>query len=350
MRIAVAMSGGVDSSVAAAVLAEAGADVVGLTMRLLPEPFVTDRMGACCSPRSIAAAARACDRIGAPHYVVDAVEAFENEVMRPYAAGYLDGRTPNPCVLCNEAVKFDLLWRKARALGCEALATGHYARAVRDRAGGRLLAARDPRRDQSYFLYRVPPARLAAILFPLGEVRKADVRAIARRAGLPTAEAPESHEACFAEGGDTARAVRAYAPRPVPDDGPIETPDGREVGRHAGHWRYTVGQRRGLGLSGGPWYIARIEADRGAVVVDHRPPETSAVACADARWIVDVPEAFEATARVRSQDRGAPARIERTGTATFVVEFDRPRRRVAPGQSVVLYDGEEVLGGGVVVA
>lgn len=347
-RVAVGMSGGVDSSVAALLLVESGLDVVGLSLRLLPAPFVVDRLGVCCSPRALAEAARVCDRLGIPHYAVDEVEAFEEAVLRPFAAAYAAGGTPNPCVACNRSIKFGVLFRRAEAIGCDHLATGHYARVVHSAGGVRLLAGIDAARDQSYFLHRVRPDRLARVLFPLGNLRKDDVRAYARRAGLACADAPESIEACFAPDGGYDRAVRAYAPD-LPAGGPIEDESGGLLGRHDGHWRFTVGQRRGLGLGGGPArYVSRIEAGRGAVVVADRPEalETRRLEARDARWIVPPPEAFDATVRWRSTHRGAAARVVRTAPDSFVVELDAPGRRVAPGQSIVVYDGEEVLGGG----
>lgn len=346
-RVAVAMSGGVDSAVAALLLREAGLDVVGVTMRLLPEATGDLPPTACCSPRSLHDAAAVCRTLGILHHVVDLVDDFEAEVVRPYVSAYAAGRTPNPCVRCNEAIKFDALLRRAEALGCGRLAAGHYARLVHEPGGPSLHAARDAARDQSYFLYRIPRAALGRLLFPLGDLTKEEVRAHARRAGLGVAETPQSMEACFAPDGDVAAFL---SPRIGAAGGAIETETGEVLGRHDGHWRFTVGQRRGLGFAGGaPLYVSRVDAARGAVVVVDRPEalDVSEIPCVDSRWLTDVPERFAASARCRSRHRGAPARIRRDGDG-FLASFDSPVRRVAPGQSVVLYDGDRLLGGGVV--
>lgn len=342
-RVLVGMSGGVDSSVAAALLLDQGHEVVGATLRL----GIDEIHGrACCGEEAAVEARRVAAALGIQHTVVDVAEAFEREVVTPFVEEYASGRTPNPCVVCNERVKFAALLARADALGCDLIATGHYARVVASADGSRLVArAADRSKDQSYFLYRLPDEVLARALFPLGEMRKPEVRARAAALGLPVAERPESQEVCFT--GDHAALVAARRPdaaRP----GAIETRAGELVGTHCGVARYTVGQRKGLGIGGpgGPWRVCAVEADRNVVVVG--PPDAllaRRLVLSDTVW--RTPQRSlrcSAVLRYRAQPVPCEASVQ---DHAIVVTLDAPRETTAPGQSVVLYEDDAVVGGGV---
>ena len=353
-RVAVAMSGGVDSSVAAALLVEQGHDVVGFTMNLWPEwvPPADDGPG-CCGLGAIDDARAVARALGIPHYVLNLREAFERAVIREFAGEYERGRTPNPCIACNRAIKFALLLAKVEALGLERLATGHYARLEQGPGGAvRLLRAADRSKDQSYVLACVPARQLARVDFPVGAHTKPEIRAIARRYGLRTAEKPDSQEICFVPRGDHGEVVARYAPGAL-RPGPIYDGDGRQVGKHRGVARYTVGQRRGLGSdpAGRPRYVVAIDAGRNAL----RVGGAAALGCkellaGDANWIgvraLEAPRAV--TARIRHGGAEIPARIAPAGGARVHVAFDEPARAAAPGQAIAFYDGEVVLGGAVI--
>ncbi|MDI6712877.1 MAG: tRNA 2-thiouridine(34) synthase MnmA [Anaerosomatales bacterium] len=342
-RVLVGMSGGVDSSVAVALLLEQGHEVVGATLRL----GIAEIHGRpCCGEDGVAEARRVAGLLGVQHTVVDVAEAFEREVVTPFVEEYATGRTPNPCVVCNERVKFAALLARADALGCDFVATGHYARVVTTPAGSRLVArAADRGKDQSYFLYRLSDDALARTLFPLGGMRKPEVRARAGALGLPVAERAESQEVCFAD--DHVALVAARRPDAV-RPGPIETRAGERVGSHAGIARYTVGQRKGLGIGGpgGPWRVIALDAARNVVVVGS--PESLLArrfVLRDAVW-----RASDATARcsavLRYRARPLPCEARSEGGAVMVT-LDEPHEATAPGQSVVLYEDDAVLGGGV---
>jgi len=346
-RVAVAMSGGVDSSVAAALLQEACAEVVGLTLRLYDLPD-RDHPGArtCCAPEDVYDARSVAEVLGISHYVLDATGAFAADVVDDFVGAYRSGRTPNPCVRCNERTKFRDLLHRARTLGCAALATGHYARVVSE--GGQLALARaaDRRRDQSYFLFTLGQPELRQACFPLGDLHKEEVRAIARERGLPVAEKPDSMEGCFVSGQKPADFVELRGGGL--GEGEIVDAQGRVLGRHRGIHRYTVGQRHGLGLSGAePWYVVALDAALNRVVVG-RAEEVFARGCwiEDLRWASgDAPDRVRALVQVRSRTAAAPASVEIYGSRARV-RFDAPVRAIAPGQAAVLYDGERVLGGG----
>ncbi len=373
MRIAVAMSGGVDSSVAALLLARQGAEVVGVSMHLWDHD--RDGTGAgegrCCTLDDLRTARRAAEAIGVAHYTLDLRERFLETVVKPFVGGYLSGETPVPCLACNTDVKFDALFRRARALGCEAVATGHYARIETDPATGeaRLLKARDLGKDQTYFLYDLTPEQLAIARFPLGELIKADVREIAREAGLPNWDKPDSQEICFVPASDgpagfirrEAEALGFSLPgHPAALPGPVVRADGTELGTHPGTMGFTVGQRRGLGLATGePLYVVGIDAERRRLVVGgdgevlSREVELRAV-----NFLVPAPGGgFRVLARIRSRHPDVPALLvpeepglRRGGRARLV--FDDPVRAAAPGQASVFYDPERperVLGGGVIL-
>jgi tRNA-specific 2-thiouridylase len=356
MRVVVAMSGGVDSSVAAGLMVEQGHEVVGLTMKLR-DTTAEERAGrsaSCCSPDDVMDARGVCDLLGIPHYTADYRDAFRRAVMEPFARAYLQGRTPNPCVLCNDHLKFAALLTRARALGADLLVTGHYARTWTD-ADGRvhLGVAADPRKDQSYFLFGIAPEALARIRFPLGDMDKPAVRGHAKRLGLPIWDKPDSEDICFVPGGDYARVVEeilAESGAAPPPSGHIVDETGRVLGRHDGIHRFTVGQRKGLGVSRGePLYVLGVDAGTGDVRVgDADGLAAAGLLARDCNWLADAPATAaprEVTARIRYRHAGVPARVFVDGTSARV-EFETAVRAVSPGQAVVFYDGDEVLGGG----
>jgi tRNA-uridine 2-sulfurtransferase len=363
MRIAVAMSGGVDSAVAAARLHEAGHEVVGVTLHLWDYPDDPCEAGAharCCAPEDQYDARRTADRLGFPHYTFDRRELFLRRVVEPFVEAYLAGETPSPCTACNRGVKLGELFAIADRLGAEHVATGHYARIVRDdREQAWLAEGRDASKDQSYFLYATPPEQLARLVFPLGESTKREVRAEAVARAIPGATKGESQELCFvgaaAGGGKPAYAqfveARAGAHERV-RPGNIVDATGRVVGRHDGVHRFTIGQRKGLGVAlGEPAFVTRIDADRGTV---HLGPEGHLMAAgAELEELVlarGVTLPLRARARVRYRHDGAPANVvasaARANAGGARVIFDDPVRAVTAGQIAVLYDADRVLGGG----
>jgi len=357
MRIAVAMSGGVDSSVAALLLKEQGHEVIGLSMQLWDHSGEAGRTGRCCTLDDLSDARRVAWALGIRHYVLNLEEEFRREVVRPFVASYLGGETPIPCSACNSKVKFATLWRRARALGCEAVATGHYARAERRPGGVALRKGADRDKDQSYFLYDLDAEQLRAARFPVGEMSKDEVRERARAASLPTAEKPESQEICFVPPGDRAGEFVERAAGPLglalPDEnGPLEDASGRRLGEHAGHYRFTVGQRRGIGIAAPErLYVIAIDPQENRVVVGPaRALDAVEARLRDVRWIGPAPPPsvpLRVAARIRHRAPEVPATVTRDGSRARVV-FDAPVRAIAPGQSCVFYDGDDVLGGGVI--
>jgi len=345
------MSGGVDSSVAAALLLEQGYDVVGVTMRLWTEedPEAPRHHRRCCSVEDTDDARAACDRLGVPHYVLNFEREFAAGVVDSFVREYARGRTPNPCLACNDRVKFRPLLAHTLALGADYLATGHYARVRQNGHGFEMWRAADPAKDQSYVLYTLGQPELSRILFPVGEHAKPEVRAIARRYGLPNADKPDSADICFIPGGD----YRSFVGERVESRaGAIVDAAGNRIGEHAGIVNYTVGQRRGLPARGGGerLFVVGVDAEANAVVVGPREELMAPGLIAEELSFVsgETPEgSFRAAARIRYRSEPAPAAVTvRDGSAE--VRFEAPQRAVTPGQAVVFYDGELLLGGGTI--
>jgi tRNA-specific 2-thiouridylase len=352
-KIMIAMSGGVDSSVAALLLKNAGNVCAGATLRLYDnEAAGVPLESGCCSLADVEDARAVAAKLSIPFYVFNFTREFREQVLGPFAAGYADGRTPNPCVACNRRLKFGALLQRARLLGYDALATGHYARVGARDGLLTLEKALDPDKDQSYFLYRLTQDELAHVRFPLGRLHKTETRALAEAAGLVCARKKDSQDLCFAPDGDCAAAVERILGRTFPP-GPFLSEDGRVLGRHRGIARYTVGQRRGLGLpSDGRLYVKRIDPAQNAVILAPDAGLWSGTLCAeDFHWIAGRAPAgpVRAAAKIRYSRGEAPCLAIPEGERAARVEFDAPQRAAAPGQSVVVYDGETVLGGGIIV-
>jgi tRNA-specific 2-thiouridylase len=361
--IAVAMSGGVDSSTVAAMLRAEGHNVIGLTMQLwnqrrlaghegMPESV----QGRCCSLDDVYDARRVAETIGIPYYVVNHEERFEREVVRPFVEEYLSGRTPIPCSLCNNHLKFDQLLIVARQIGADKIATGHYAQVAWNEQNGRWLLKRpaDKAKDQTYFLFGLTQEQLSRTLFPLGGLTKPEVRELARKHGLVIAEKPDSQEICFVPGGDYKAFLDAYLSEQgsaLPETGgEMVTSGGRVIGEHRGVHNFTVGQRKGLGVAtGSPLYVIQIKNDTRQVVVgndDQLYSRTLRVRSVNLISVAELPGPMGVSVKIRHKHQAAPAVIESEGPDQILVTFDEPQRAITPGQAAVFYDRDVVVGGG----
>ena len=352
MRIVVAMSGGVDSSVAAALLARQGHDVIGLSMQLYDQSGREggQSFGTCCTIDDLHDARRVAAQVGFPHYIVNFEQQFAETVVSDFVREYAAGRTPIPCVHCNGDLKFATLVERAAGFDAAFVATGHYARVERDQSGSRyrLLRGVDPAKDQSYFLFTLTQAQLSHAMFPIGELDKASVREYARELGLTVAEKPDSHEICFVPDGDhTAFLARQGVAR---HDGEIRTANGDVIGRHDGVQRFTVGQRKGLGVSARiPLYVVGIDATENTVTVGPRAAlDRYELTASSVNWIAGAPPAggTRGTAQIRHRHKEASATIDPIGSDRVSIRFDAAQAAIAPGQALVMYAGDEVLGGG----
>jgi tRNA-specific 2-thiouridylase len=361
--IAVAMSGGVDSSTVAAMLRAEGHQVVGLTMQLWNQRRLAGQegmpeavQGRCCSLDDVYDARRVAETIGIPYYVVNHQERFERDVIRPFVEEYLSGRTPIPCSLCNNHLKFDQLLIVAQQIGADALATGHYARGEFDETCGRWLLKRpaDRSKDQTYFLFGLTQDQLTRTRFPLGEMTKPEVRELARRYGLALAEKPDSQEICFVPGGDYKKFLDAYLAEQgeaLPDTaGELVTSDGQVIGQHRGIHNFTVGQRKGLGVAtGSPLYVIQIKGDTREVVVGKQDDLYSRTLKAhriNFISVADLEQPMRVVVKIRHRHEPAPATIDKAADDEVLVTFDEPQRAITPGQAAVFYDGDVVVGGG----
>jgi tRNA-specific 2-thiouridylase len=352
MRIVVAMSGGVDSSVAAALLAEQGHDVIGLSMQLYDQSEGQTSFGSCCSIDDLHDARRVAAAISIPHYIVNFERQFGEQVVSNFVQEYAAGRTPLPCARCNSDLKFATLADRARGFGAAAVATGHYARVERDEVTGRYLLKRgvDAGKDQSYFLFSLTQEQLACAVFPVGDRPKAAVRDYARRHRLPVADKPDSQEICFIPDND----YRSFVTKGVPEaarDGVFVDEQGRVLGSHAGIHRFTVGQRKGLGLTSptaSPMYVLALRPAEQQVVVGPKASlEQTRLTASGANWIAAPPDQpLRVAAQIRHRHQPAPATVRSLGDGRADVVFDTPQIAITPGQAVVFYDADTVVGGG----
>ncbi len=351
MRVVVAMSGGVDSSVAAALLARQGHDVIGLSMQLYDQSGARGQsFGTCCTIDDLYDARRVAAQLGFPHYIVNFEEKFAETVVSDFVREYAAGRTPIPCVHCNGDLKFATLVERAAGFDATCVATGHYARVEREGTSGRyrLLRGVDPNKDQSYFLFTLTQAQLAHALFPVGSLEKPAVREVARELGLQVADKPDSHEICFVPDGDHAAFLARHGA--AHGEGTIRDVEGKVLGSHGGVHRYTVGQRKGLGLSSPiPLYVVGLDASANAVTVGPREAlDRHELSASGVNWIAGTPpdDGIRVTAQIRHRHKEAAATIQPIGDDRVSLSFDTPQAAIAPGQALVMYQGEEVLGGG----
>jgi tRNA-specific 2-thiouridylase len=357
------MSGGVDSSTVAAMLRTEGYNVIGLTMQLWNQRRLAGKggmpesvQGRCCSLDDVYDARRVAQQIGIPYYVVNHEERFERDVIRPFVEEYVSGRTPIPCSLCNNHLKFDQLLIVAQQIGAARVATGHYARVAFDEARGRWLLKRpaDTTKDQTYFLFGLTQEQLSRTIFPLGDMTKPEVRELARHHGLALAEKPDSQEICFVPGGDYKRFIDAYLAEQgeaLPETaGDLVTTNGDVIGEHGGIHNFTVGQRKGLGVAtGSPLYVIQISGANKQVVVggeEHLYSRTLRARRVNLIAVEDLHEPMRVTVKIRHRHEPASALIERTGDDEILVTFNEPQRAITPGQAAVFYDGGTVVGGG----
>ncbi len=355
--VAVAMSGGVDSSVAALLIKQAGYNAVGITMKLWTPPCDEesgiDEDKTCCTVDSAMDAKRVCDQIGIPHYTLDMQEDFEERVIQPFYEAYLEGHTPNPCVNCNSFVKWDALWKSARSIGAAKLATGHYAATHELDGRSYILRGDDPGKDQSYFLWGIPPATLRNTLFPLGRLNKREVREMAETAGLRTAQKSESQDICFIPNGNYRTFIEARArkeERMIPE-GVIRGPGGEELGRHRGLTYYTVGQRKGIGVAASePLYVKSLEMETNTLVLGRKEDLYSDGFTAEAANFFCEPfETRECLVQIRYRAPVKPAEVRNEGNGRLTVRMHEPGFCVSPGQSAVFFEGDRLIGGARIV-
>lgn len=352
-RMIVAMSGGVDSSVAAALLKDQGYDVIGVFMKLWSEPTENPKENICCSVEASTAARSVAQKLGIPFYVVNFAEEFKKSVVDNYIKEYENGRTPNPCVICNRDIKGELLFNKMKELDAEYLATGHYCQIKNDKKGYHLLQAKDKNKDQTYFLWTLTQEQLSHLLFPVGDLTKPEVRDLARKYNLPTAEKRESQGICFIPDRDVADFLHRHAQK-LTKPGEIINMDNNIIGQHQGLINYTIGQREGLGL-GGPnaYYVVRLDIDKNQLIVgDDKDLYRRDLIATDLNWIMKVESGqgivHSIGARIRHGHPIEDCTIKAESGKRIAVSFDAPQRAITPGQSIVFYKDEEVLGGGVI--
>jgi tRNA-specific 2-thiouridylase len=350
-RVVVAMSGGVDSSVAAALLVEQGYDVVGMMMRLWSESDTGSKLNRCCTPDQMADARRVAERLGIPFYVLDVQDYFRQTVVQFFIDEHAAGRTPNPCLECNRKVRFSYLLARALALGAQFLATGHYARVERSTGGYRLLKAVDQLKDQSYVLHILNQDQLAQVKFPVGSYTKDEVRQLATKFGLPVAKKSESMDLCFLADGDYRRFLDAYAPQ-IGEPGPIIDSTGRVLGEHLGLANYTIGQRKGLGIAAGePLFVLKKDVTKNTLSVGTRPQlGKTTLTVRDVCWVAGSPPRGEANVEVKIRYRARPiaGRLICSDSGLVQVEFEEPVYGATPGQGAVFYLGDVCLGGGII--
>jgi tRNA-specific 2-thiouridylase len=350
-RVVVAMSGGVDSATTAALMVEAGCDVVGITLQLYDHGAATGKAHSCCAGQDIHDAARVAERLGIPHYVLDYESRFRRDVIDTFADAYVQGETPIPCIACNRTVKFRDLLAMAQELGADALATGHYARRIAGPAGAELHRAVDDTRDQSYFLFATTCAQLDYLRFPLGGMSKDETRALARRFNLPVAAKPDSQDICFVRTGSYGDLIAKLRPE-ANAPGEIVDERGQVLGRHDGIIHFTIGQRKGLGVAGGePFYVLRLEAAEKRVVVGPRAAlGQQRVVLREMNWLGAKPaEDIRVSVKLRSAQPPQAAMLSLDDSGGGIALLDEPALGVAPGQACVVYDGTRVLGGGWIV-
>ena len=346
----IGMSGGVDSSVAAYLLKQQGYDCIGVTMKL--HAGIEEQSGSCCSLEDAEDAKSVCRRLGIPHYTFNFTEAFAQNVIDPFVEAYEAGLTPNPCIACNRHLKFQAMWQRAQELGCDCLATGHYARILREDGLYQLKKAVDIEKDQSYVLYFLSQQQLAHTLFPLGELTKAQVREIARQQGFVSAQKPESQDICFVPDGDYGAFLERYTGKTYAP-GPFLDREGKVLGMHRGAVRYTLGQRKGLGVPAATrLYVTGKNMEQNTVTLGSDAELfTTALTAGDLHLTGGIPmiDGQRLKAKVRYRQTEQPCRVIRTGPEEIQVEFDAPQRAVTAGQAVVLYDGDTVVGGGTII-
>ena len=349
-RVLLGMSGGVDSSVAGYLLREQGYDVIGVTMKVWPQDCISRAEDKCCGPQAVADARAVAHSLGIPHYVVDEADQFERTVIDYFTSEYQAGRTPNPCVMCNEKLKFGNLWGKAEALGCDFIATGHYAIIEHHRDRAVLRKGIDPRKDQSYFLFSLRQPQLRHALTPLGTMRKPEIRKIARSLGLKVADKIDSQEICFVPGNDYKAFLRSHLGENEFHRGEIYDVEGNFVGEHDGIELFTIGQRKGLpGGSAGPRYVVDLDAQTNRVIVG----DVEDLVCDEfeidrTNWIArELPdEDVDATVKIRYSHPGTPATVTSLENHRARIRLHEPQRAITPGQAAVIYDGDVVIGGG----